>query len=87
MTYEYVDIYREAESKQAVDLTGRKLQSEIKSKEQRLIELGSDLTELQLQLDAEKNARLLQVLYDGMCDDVINVLFGCSRSQNVYVIK
>ena len=53
--------FREAESKQSVELSSRKLQSEMKSKEQHILKLGADLTELQLQLDSEKNARVLQV--------------------------
>eukprot|EP00111_Clytia_hemisphaerica_P022533 TCONS_00066243-protein len=53
-------LMREAELKQTAELTNRKMQTEMKTREQGFIKLNADLNELQLQLEAEKNARTLQ---------------------------
>ena len=47
--------------KQTAELANRKMQTEMKTREQSFIKLNADLNEMQLQLEAEKNARTLQV--------------------------
>lgn len=51
---------RETESRQNVELSNRKLEAELKTREQHIHKLQSDLNEVQLVLDTEKQSRCLQ---------------------------
>lgn len=53
--------FSEAESRQAVDLSYRKMQSEVKTRDQHIEKLQEALNELQLALETEKDSRALQV--------------------------
>ena len=53
--------YREAETKQAIELAGRKLQMDLKSKDQQIHQLESEVHELQVTLGTERESRALQV--------------------------
>ncbi|XP_057297065.1 trichohyalin-like isoform X2 [Hydractinia symbiolongicarpus] len=51
---------RETESRQNFELSNRKLEAELKAREQHILKLQSDLNEVQLVLDTEKQSRCLQ---------------------------
>jgi len=51
---------REAESRQTIELSNRKLQSDLKAKDQSLIKLQAEINEYQINLEAEKESKALQ---------------------------
>ena len=52
---------REAESRQALELANRKLQADMKGKEQTIMKNELDITELKSNLDSAKEAKNFQV--------------------------
>ena len=60
-TYSNIFFNREAESRQALELANRKLQADMKGKEQMIMKNELDVNELKSNLDSAKEAKNFQV--------------------------
>ena len=61
---------REAESRQALELANRKLQADMKGKEQTIMKNELDITELKSNLDSAKEAKNFQVKLIGFATSI-----------------